>query len=328
MAVTIKDIAKVSGFSLSTVSRVLSGHSEFYSEKTAKKIKKIAHDLNYQKNASAVELVTKKSKVIAVIISSTKTNFSNEIIDGIEDQASMNDCNVIILYAGESDPVRQRKALQTVIERSVMGILLVAVDLNIENTKYLSMSNIPYLFISISFAENKFPFISSNNFDIAYHATKYLIEKKHKRIALVALDLSSYTGKLRLEGYEKAMSDYNLPINYDFIYNGNFTYDDGEMAMKKIGNKKDVTAVIASSDLSAMGVINQAEEMNLEIPNDLSVVSLDGTNLCNMFRPTITSFSQSFYQMGVEGVKKITSSDLSNFKSFFTPFHFVERRSS
>lgn len=117
MAVTIKDIAKQAGVSPATVSRVLSGQAAFYSEKTAKKVKKIAKKLGYQKNTAAVELVTRRSKVIAVIVSSTKTNFSDQIIDGIQQEAGEHDLNVIILYVGEKDPQMEQKALETVIER-------------------------------------------------------------------------------------------------------------------------------------------------------------------------------------------------------------------
>ncbi len=84
MAATIKDIAKISGVSPATVSRVLSNQREFYSEKTAKKVREAAKKLGYQRNTSAVELVTRKSKVIAVLVSSTQTNFSNEILNGIQ----------------------------------------------------------------------------------------------------------------------------------------------------------------------------------------------------------------------------------------------------
>lgn len=164
MAVTIKDIAKQAGVSTATVSRVLSGQTAFYSEKTAKKVKKTAKKLGYQKNTAAVELVTRRSKVIAVILSSTKSNFSDQIINGIQQEARRHDLNVIIVFAGENDSQMERKALETVIERSVMGILLVAVNLNPANEDLLLNANIPFLFLSITIKNRGLPFITSDDF--------------------------------------------------------------------------------------------------------------------------------------------------------------------
>ncbi|WP_143788150.1 LacI family DNA-binding transcriptional regulator, partial [Oenococcus oeni] len=95
MSVTIKDVAKAAGVSTATVSRVLSGKDFFYSEKTEKKVKKAIRDLGYRKNTAAVELVTMKSKVIAVILPDTKTTFSNSIIEGIQNEAFKIDLSVI-----------------------------------------------------------------------------------------------------------------------------------------------------------------------------------------------------------------------------------------
>ncbi|WP_143875728.1 LacI family DNA-binding transcriptional regulator, partial [Oenococcus oeni] len=150
MSVTIKDVAKAAGVSTATVSRVLSGKDFFYSEKTEKKVKKAIRDLGYRKNTAAVELVTMKSKVIAVILPDTKTTFSNSIIEGIQNEAFKIDLSVIILYIGNNDREKQKRALTTVIERSVNGILLLSSQLEKENQELLNSSNIPYVYVSIA----------------------------------------------------------------------------------------------------------------------------------------------------------------------------------
>lgn len=327
MAVTIKDIAKQAGVSPATVSRVLSGQVAFYSEKTAKKVKKIAKKLGYQKNTAAVELVTRRSKVIAVIVSSTKTNFSDQIIDGIQQEAGEHDLNVIILYAGEKDPQMERKALETVIERSVMGILLVAVNLNSVNENLLVNANIPYQFLSITLKNRKLPFITSDDFQIGYQATKYLIDKGHSKIGFAAADLDSVTGQLRLDGYHQAMADNGLQLNSAWVCDGDFAYEDGVNAMKQYGREPEVTAVIASSDLAAIGVMNQAQDYGLKIPADLAVMSVDGTKLCSIVRPQLTSVTQEFFEMGVRGMQQIISQPTKAAKSAFTPFKIIARQS-
>lgn len=327
MAVTIKDIAKQAGVSTATVSRVLSDQTAFYSEKTAKKVKKTAKKLGYQKNTAAVELVTRRSKVIAVILSSTKSNFSDQIINGIQQEARRHDLNVIIVFAGENDSQMERKALETVIERSVMGILLVAVNLNPANEDLLLNANIPFLFLSITIKNRGLPFITSDDFQIGYQATKYLIDKDHSKIGFAAADLDSVTGQLRLDGYRHALADNGLPLNSGWVLGGDFAYEDGVNAMKQYGREPEVTAVIASSDLAAIGVMNQARDYGLKIPADLAVMSIDGTKLCGIVRPQLTSVTQEFLEMGVRGMQQIISPPAKAAKSSFTPFKIIPRQS-
>ena len=327
MGATIKDIAELAGVSPATVSRVLSGQSDFYSEKTARRVHRAAKKLGYQKNTSAVELVTRTSKTIAVIVSSTQTNFADQIIDGIQEQAMQKDLNVIILYAGEKNAKLQKRALETVIERSVLGILLVAIDLDPSNDNLLRSANIPFLFLSICFRNHRFPFISSDDFKIGYQATTYLIEKGHVKIDFAAADLESFTGQLRLAGYRRAMDEYRLPTSPDWVCDGDFAYEDGVLAMKQYGEETQLTAVIASSDLAAIGILNQAQAFNVKVPNDLSVVSIDGTYLCNIVRPRITSVTQSFREMGVKGMQTLLGGKLDQFDLLYTGIGITERES-
>lgn len=327
MAATIKDIARISGVSPATVSRVLSNQKEFYSEKTAKKVREAAKKLGYQRNTNAVELVTRRSRVIAVLVSSTQTNFSDQILKGIQQQAQVHDLSVMIIFAGENDPKMQAKAIRTVIERSVMGILLVAVDLDPTNDDLLESANIPFIFVSMTLKNSNFPFISSNDFDIGYQAAKYLIGKGHKEIGFAATDLHSFVGNLRYEGYWDAMRDNHLPFKNDWICDGHFTYDDGINAMKHYGKDTELTAVIASSDLTGIGILNQATNYGLKVPDRLAILTIDGTQLCDIVRPQLSSVTQSFFEMGVKGLDMLVSESIKDFYSLYTQIKIVERQS-
>ncbi|KRL05382.1 LacI family DNA-binding transcriptional regulator [Liquorilactobacillus oeni] len=301
MGVTIKDIAKQANVSIATVSRILSNKTEFNSKSTIRKVKRIAKELGYSKNTAAVELVTRSSKVLAVVITATKTNFSMQIIDGIHEEAYKHGLNVIIIYAGENDPKRQYEAIKTITERSVKGILLLALDLSQESQTLLIQSQIPYIFLSISNNQGM-PYIDSDNSMIGYLAADYLIEKGHKKIGFAGLDTVSLTAKNRISGYKKALAKHNLTCDPEWIVNGLFTYDDGVNAMKQYGTQPEVTAVIAGSDLVGIGLMNQAGEFGLKVPEDLAIVTIDGTDLCEIVHPRLTSITQSFYKIGVMGV--------------------------
>ncbi|KRM73285.1 LacI family DNA-binding transcriptional regulator [Secundilactobacillus collinoides] len=328
MTVTIKDIAETANVSIATVSRVLANKEGFYSEKTAAKVRQAAEKLGYRKNTAAVELVTQRSKVIGVIVSATKTNFANDIIAGIQDEAFKHNLSVIILYAGESDPNQQHRALQTVIERSVMGILILAIRPVDDDIAMLRAANIPHLFLSTSFDSQNLPFIASDDFRIGYQATDFLIKKGHKKIGIAAIDRHTYIGTQRVLGYQRAMADHDLPTKPAWIQDGHFTYDDGIEAMKTFGAKPELDAVIGTSDLAAIGVMNQAETFGLNVPTDLAIMSIDGTQMVKIVRPQITSVTQSFYEMGSRGMKMMLQRDMTKFESQYTPFRIDEREST
>ncbi len=325
MSVTIKDVAKAAGVSTATVSRVLSGKDFFYSEKTEKKVKKAIRDLGYRKNTAAVELVTMKSKVIAVILPDTKTTFSNSIIEGIQNEAFKIDLSVIILYIGNNDREKQKRALTTVIERSVNGILLLSSQLEKENQELLNSSNIPYVYVSIAVQSENVRFIASDDFQIGYQAANFLINKGHKKIGLAALEPNTFIGRQRINGYLRALNEHSLPSNENWIFSGNYSYDDGVQAMKYYGSDTELTAIIGASDLAAIGIINQAKKIGFKVPQQLSVMSIDGTDAVNIVDPNLTSVTQSFYTMGVESMKMLLNPEL---KSKYTETKIEERQST
>lgn len=327
MAATIKDIAKQAGVSPATVSRVLANKEGFFGAKTAEKVRAAARELGYRKNTAAMELVTQTSHDLAVIVNTTKTNFSSQIIDGIQATAFPADLNVIMLYAGDADSERQRRALNTVIERSVMGILLLSVDLAPENLALLQSTEIPYCFLSISFGGPQMPFITSDDRQVGYQATQYLLQQGHRRIGLAAIDTQvSLTGKLREAGYRQALDEAGITPDADWIYPGDYSYAAGQAAMRAYGARPSVTAVLAGSDMAAIAVVNQARIFGLRVPDDLSVMGIDGTELCDIVQPPLTSLTQSFYDMGVAGVRRLLAKTGPK-RQEFTPIRVVPRAS-
>ena len=325
MNATIKDVARESGFSIATVSRVLNNTNASYSSKTAKKIKKVAQKLGYHKNNIAANLVKGTSTTIAVIINSVKTNFSFEILSGIQEEADKNHYSVIILYAGNQSDALTKQALETAIDRSVSGILLVAMQLNQENTSLLEKAKIPYLFVSTHPSHPIEKFVSSDNHLITQTAVDHLIKMGHKKIGLVGIDHHT-TGNERLAGYKKQMLANNLSIDSEFVQYGDYSYESGQKIMKKIApliKNGDLTAVIAASDMIGAGLIKAAKKAKIKIPDDLSIVSIDGTYICEITSPELSSITQDFRQIGSLSVETL----LKKKDSKFVPIKLIKRES-
>ncbi|QEA59760.1 LacI family transcriptional regulator [Leuconostoc koreense] len=326
MSVTIKDVAKKANVSIATVSRVLAGKKEAYALTTEKRVNKAIQELGYKKNKTAVELVTMKSNVIAILVSTPKTNFAMKIIESIQKNAYEKGLSVIILFVGDNDEETQIKALNTVIERPVKGILLISVELCCDAINLLKNSGISNVFVSTAMSK-KSKFVSSDDFQIGYEATKFLINKGHKKIGLSSLDVDKFIGQQRLAGYLSALQEYHIPKSDDWIFEGDYSYESGVASMQYYATQTDITAVIGTSDLAAIGIINTAQKLDIKVPSQLAVISIDGTYLVDIVSPRVTSVTQSFYNMGATALNMLFGEDNGD-SHIYTSFKIDERESS
>ncbi|MCD7120937.1 LacI family transcriptional regulator [Limosilactobacillus agrestis] len=325
MKPTIKDIAQRANVSTATVSRILSNKKQSYRPETATKVKAIAKELGYKKNLAAAELAAHSSKLIAVILNNTQTNFADDIIAAIQAATDQAGYQMFILYAGNHDSRLLNRAISVALERHVAGILLVATTLDKEAAHTLQESNTPCRLISVYDEADprytRFKFTSSNNEEIGYLATNYLIERGHSRIGLAGIDHSS-TGKQRLHGYQRAMTEHGLIPRMEWVEYGDYSFGPQQNILKTLMNKG-LEAIITASDMVGVEMIKEAHLLDLDIPKDLSFISIDGTFLCDITIPTITSVTQDFYQMGTIAVRGL----LNDEDSQFIPVHITPRNS-
>ncbi|WP_251545644.1 LacI family DNA-binding transcriptional regulator [Limosilactobacillus caecicola] len=322
MKATIKDVAKAAHVSTATVSRVLAHKKGTYRSETAEHVRKIANELGYHRNLSAAELASNEVKTIAIIINNTKTNFWQAVLDGIQEELKANHRHSIIFYAGDNDEQMLTNAINDALARAVSGILLVATKATPDQLATLNNSGLPFRFVSIYGSDDhETKFISSDNIKIGELATQYLIDRGHRRIGLLGIDKSN-TGKQRLLGYEKVMSKANLIVDPDWIQYGDYSFENAQKLFKRVRNLG-LTAIIAASDMAAAGIIKAARQYDFKLPEDLSIISIDGTFICDITAPQLTSVSQAFHEMGKQSVTNL----MENAPAEFLPVHIVERES-
>lgn len=322
MKATIKDVAKAAHVSTATVSRVLSNKEGTYREETAELVRKVADQLGYHRNISAAELASNRVKTIAIIINNTQTNFWQEVLDGIQNAIQAHHRNSIIFYAGNNNEPLLTQAINNALARAVSGILLVAAKATPAQLKLLNNSGLPYRFVSIYGTDDlKAPYTSSDNIKIGELATNYLIKNGHRKIGLLGIDKST-TGNQRLLGYEKIMTKENLVVKPGWVQYGDYSFENGQQLFKRVRNFG-LTAIIAASDMTAAGVIKAARQYGFSIPQDLSIISIDGTFLCDVTVPSMTSVSQDFLAMGQQSVEDL----IHHADSQFIPVKITERDS-
>lgn len=322
MKVTIKDIAREANVSTATVSRVLTNKKGTYRPATAERIHKIANQLGYRKNVAASELASKTLNTIAVVINNTKTNFWQSILEGIQKAADKNGKDIVIFNAGNNDPKMLAQSINAALERQVAGILLVATKNNEQQIRTLDAANVPYRLVSIyDLGQQGHRFVSSNNFEIGREATEYLIKNGHQKIGLIGID-HSITGNQRLAGYQQALKNAGITPQDTWVQYGDYSFDNGQTFLDQIQQNR-LTAIVAASDLTAAGIIKSANQEGIKLPKDLSIISIDGTFICEIASPQLTSVTQNFYQIGYQGLTSL----VNDAGSTFVPVQITKRDS-
>jgi DNA-binding LacI/PurR family transcriptional regulator len=303
--VTIRDVAAYAGVSRTTVSNILNGINKTSNE-TKEKVLKAIKELNYQPDFTAISLTKKKSNIIGVVIPSfdkslapifRENHYYTELVGGMEYVLKKH--NYDLLLSGTMNPVECKNWIQ---KRHLDGLIFLA--LFPENLyKELKSLEIPIVLIDNyeKHGEN-FPNIRIDDELGGYIATKHLIDRGHNRICFIGHDLNwiSVDGK-RLLGFKKALQEANLSLDENLIFDGiGSFYEVGfQMGLKllEMGNK--ATAIFATSDILAVGIMKALQEHGKKVPEDYSIVGFDDLVISRYSLPSLTTVSQNVFNKGV-----------------------------
>jgi len=316
MRVRLKDIAQKLGVSESTVSRALSNHPRI-SKKTKKKVLNIAKRLNYQPDLIAQSLKLKKTKTIGLIIDDITNPFYPEIVKGSEEIANKNELN-IILCNSDYDPIKERKYLNVLLSKRVDGVLMMPVGKKLSIIELLKDLKTPLVFIDIKPTERiNVSCVYTDQEYGSYTATKHLIELGHSKIALVNGQKSLSSCQQLETGYLKAMKEFHLRINNNYLRVCDLKASGGYNAVKELIelNKEDKpTAAIFISDITAVAAYNVINEMGLEIPKDFSIIGNDDIPTSKNLSPPLTTIAHPKYKMGTRAME-ILINEMENIKN-------------
>ncbi|WP_443660171.1 LacI family DNA-binding transcriptional regulator [Clostridium algidicarnis] len=303
MKVTIKDVAKASGVSTTTVSRIINNIEGSANEETKKRVLKTVKELNYKPNELARSLVTKKTKTMALMLPDITNPFFPSIAKSVE--KSLNKLGYSLILCNSYDnKENEDNYIRILQEKYVDGIILSSSHIK-EDNKLLRDSNIPIVFIDRKADYDVEYGVFVKNFEGAYSATKYLIGIGHKNIGCIIGPKEINTTKERLDGYIKALDNFHIRVNQEIIKCSEYSIEGGYIASKELLKNKDITAIFAQDDLIACGVYKAAKEMGLKIPNDLSVVGFDDISIVEVLDPPLTTIKQHTEDIGSIAVEMI-----------------------
>ncbi|OQA54337.1 MAG: HTH-type transcriptional repressor PurR [Candidatus Atribacteria bacterium ADurb.Bin276] len=296
---TIYDIAKRAGVSPATVSRALNNQN-LVKEETRKKIHKIAEEMNYSPNFLARSLVKKQTNTIALIISDITNPFFTTVARGVEDTASQKGFNTIFCNTDENIE-KEKQYVNLMLQRRVDGIIIASCGSG-NNLGDIRNRNLPLVLVDRAFpGNNGWDSVVGDSEEGAFLLTKHLIEvHHHQKIAIISGPPVLSTSQDRVRGYLRALRDYNIKENPEWIISGEFKENFGYQIALKFLQYSDIkpTAVFAGNNFIAIGIIRAAREMDIEIPGDLSLVTFDDLEMASYTCPFLTVAKQPAYTMG------------------------------
>lgn len=292
--VTIQDVAKTAGVSVSTVSRVLNGKVDVASE-TKDRIHSVIDDLGYTTNLAARSMRSQKKNLVGLIMPDIAYPFAIEVMKGVNRAIAESEFDLLVYTTGDvrksgsaSHEQKYVSLLTNSISDGVIIVAPVAGEFNIDA---------PIVSIDPLASNPNYPAVHATNYQGALDAMEYLIGLGHTRIGYVGGRAELESASRRLKGYREALEKAGIRIDESLIASGDYTTETGiSGARQLLALEKPPTAIFSSNDQMAMGVYQVAQEMGIRIPDDLSVIGFD--NITESKYMDLTTVDQFISEMG------------------------------
>jgi DNA-binding LacI/PurR family transcriptional regulator len=300
---TIKDIARYTGVSHSTVSRALRG-SALISDATALRIRQAALELGYLPSVAARSLKTNRSQVLGVVVSSLADPFFSEIVQGVEDALQESGYRLFVAVS-ERDPRREQKIVQAMMEHRVDGVIICSTSFSTEQGRQLSEYGLPIVVINNQAAEDYRYSIYHDDLDGSRQVTRHLIDLGHQRIAYLGNSSSGRTSQDRLNGFQLEMDTAGLPVLEGCIHlEAGGEPEHGLAASYHFLNLPcDPTALVCFNDMMAIGLLKGLQQAGVRVPEEMSITGFDNIVFSAYTRPSLTTFDQPKRFIGAEAAR-------------------------
>ncbi|BCJ96870.1 transcriptional regulator RbsR [Anaerocolumna cellulosilytica] len=309
MSVTIKDVARLSGVGIATVSRVLN-NSGITSNETKEKVMAAVRELNYVPNNNARSLKMGQSRTIALLAKSITNPFFQKMIHTIEQKVFMRGYHLEIRNVNYSEH-EMSMAIKEVQDRNLNGIILMGGNFEYTNEDFKRLG-VPCVLLTVSAGKDVdkelYSSVIIDDEAESFKATEYLIQLGHRRIGCIYSNQGEVTtpNKLRFRGYQKALEANGIaydPVLVSAINVSESGYEFGFNMMKNLMvRNKDMTAVVTMADTMAIGAAKAAISAGLRIPEDISIIGFDGIEVAEYYNPSLDTICQPAEQMSLGAI--------------------------
>ncbi len=298
--ITLKHIANTFGVSIATVSKALSDSYEI-STSTKEKIVAYARENNYKSKSIDLSLLHKKTKTIGVIIPNIMNSFFAKVFVGIEAKANQHGYHLISCISNESYE-KEVKTMELLKSDTLDGIIISLSEETQIKQQYAHLKNVvnegvPIVMFDRVSDEIDCDKVIVDDLEGAYHATKHLINTGCKRVALISVIDNLSVGKLRVEGYRKALQEHHIPIQDKLIVKIGHN-EDFDTAMKIVLADKSIDGLLCLEESAAVNALQIVKHMQYNIPEEMSIICFTNGKLLQHLTPSISAISQHGKHIG------------------------------
>ncbi|PIB33709.1 LacI family transcriptional regulator [Gaetbulibacter sp. 5U11] len=335
--ITLKQIAETLGISITTVSKALKDYPDV-SKKTKALVKDLAQTLNYKPNSFAVNLRTKESKTIGLIVPEIVHHFFSSVIKGIISQAEKKGYLVITLQSNESYDL-ERKQIELLLNKRVDGILISLANQTADynHLNAVMSNNTPLVMFDKIAKLVKCSKVLIDDREAAYKATQHLIDTGCKKIAHFRGPLLPQNSIDRFLGYKKALIDNGITYDSSLVYIlKDMSYEEGRFYAKKLVEEHEgVDGIFINTDLVAIGAITEFNSLKIKVPEDISVIGFSNWFMSSVISPSLTTINQPGFEIGKKAFKLLykeinskKNDKIVNFKEVILDTQLVLREST
>jgi len=325
---TIRDVAKHAGVSPITVSRVIN-NDNYVSAETRRRVEEAIAELDYIPNALGPSLRSKRTGTLALVLSDITNPFWTTVARGVEDTANKRGYHIIMGNTDES-PAKQEEYLIFLLKKQVDGFLLVPASSRSMDT--LRKRHVPFVVLDRRIPDAQLDTVRGDSEGGAYELTRHLLELGHERIAVISGPQHVSTASDRVDGYLRALEEAGL-AGQQQVYWGEYTQQSGSDLVKHaLLAKPRPTAIFATNNFIAIGVMRALREAGLRVPEDMSVVAFDDLPMAITIDPFFTVADQPAYEMGQQATElllsRLAGDAPEGFQEIVLPTLVIVRRSS
>lgn len=323
--ITLQDISNELKISKATISNVLNGRGDEkrISKETQEKIKKFAHEHKYKANRLARALSSGKSDLIGLIVPNISDVFFATIARRIEKRAVQGGYDVIFSSTGESVE-REKKIIQSMLERKVDGLIIASCQKNEEDILQLIQNNFPLVLVDRRYPDIKANFVGLDNYEGISILVKQLVSLGRKRIGFITLNIALINLRERLDSYLRTMELSGIDVENGFVQE--LDYDHTESDLQRILDKMlkhpiHVDSLVFATHFDAADAIRQLKAMKVNVPEDVALVSFGQKKDFDIIEPPITAVKFPIDIIGDRAVD-ILLKNIKNSNSILTEEYF------
>jgi LacI family transcriptional regulator len=288
----IREIAKRAKVSTATVSRAIN-RVPTVDPQLAKRVWRVVEELGYYPNTQARALVSGKTRIFGLIVSEITNPFFPEIVQSFEDIAVQHNYE-ILLTSTVHDPKRMEMSVRRMLERRVEGVAILTFGMEEALLEGLRFRKVPLVFVDVAPPVARISNIKINYGRGIRQAVQHLAALRHEQIAFVTGPLKLKSAKARKDAFEESLKEIGMRLDPELVVEGDHTMEGGIRALARLVELPNrPTAIMCSNDLTAIGVMREAYEYGIPIPQQLSVVGFDDVRMAQFMTPPLTTIQMS-----------------------------------